>query len=138
MHGISPGFSLSTIPTEKKAKLPRKKGKISPEKKAKLLPEKIVPPPPRPFFSGIAQSAQGELNTALSPLFAHIKNAHLIHDDLIIAADSLEEHDECLEEVMKSIFDAGVTLNASKCLFGAKEIKFWGMIVDEHGVQPDP
>ena len=84
------------------------------------------------------KSAQGELNTALSPLFAHIKNAHLIHDDLIIAAKTMEEHNKALEEVMKAIFKAGITLNAPKCLFGAREIRFWGMIVNEHGVQPDP
>ena len=29
--------------------------------------------------------AQGELNNALQPVFAHIPEAHLIHDDLIIA-----------------------------------------------------
>ena len=28
--------------------------------------------------------AQGELNVALKPLFAHIHEAHLIHDDLIM------------------------------------------------------
>ena len=84
------------------------------------------------------KSAQGELNTALAPLFARIKNAHLIHDDLIIATKTLKEHIKCLQDVMKAISESGITLNAPKCLFGAKEIRFWGMIVNESGVQPDP
>ena len=36
--------------------------------------------------------AQGELNTALLPLFTNIPQAHLIHDDLIVAASSVEQH----------------------------------------------
>ena len=30
------------------------------------------------------KSSQGELNAAFLPLFSHIPNAHLIHDDLIL------------------------------------------------------
>ena len=43
--------------------------------------------------------AQGELNAALLPLFAHIPDVHLIHDDLVIATDTIEEHLAALEEV---------------------------------------
>ncbi|CAB4016211.1 Hypothetical predicted protein [Paramuricea clavata] len=34
--------------------------------------------------------AQGELNMALQPLFAHIPQAHLIHDDLIVATKPMQ------------------------------------------------
>ena len=34
--------------------------------------------------------AQGELNAALKPIFAHIPNVYLIHDDLIIAAKTFK------------------------------------------------
>ena len=82
--------------------------------------------------------AQGELNTALKPLFEHIPGAHLIHDDLILAASNMEEHNQILDAVMKSISNHGLTLQSIKCEFGKKEIKFWGMIINEHGVSPDP
>ncbi len=36
--------------------------------------------------------AQGELNMALQPLFAHIAQPHLIHDDLIVATETEAEH----------------------------------------------
>ena len=36
--------------------------------------------------------AQVELNTALKPIFSHITNVYRIHDDLIIATKSTEEH----------------------------------------------
>ena len=35
--------------------------------------------------------AQGELNIALRPIFAHIPKAHQIHDDLIVATETEEE-----------------------------------------------
>ena len=82
--------------------------------------------------------AQGELNMALRPIFDHISNVFLIHDDLIIAAKSRDEHNKALAAVMEAISNAGITFNPSKCVFGKKEIKFWGMIVSEEGVRPDP
>lgn len=82
--------------------------------------------------------AQGELNSVLSPLFAHIPYTHVIHDDVVIAAPSDYEHDKCLEQVMETIHKSGTTLNAAKCTFGTSEISFWGMIYSKDGMQPDP
>ena len=82
--------------------------------------------------------AQGELNTALRPKFAHIPHTHLIHDDLILAAPNTKEHNTSLEEIMKAIEDAGITLNPDKCIFGKSKIKFWGLIISEEGISADP
>ena len=82
--------------------------------------------------------AQGELNVALRPIFAHIKNAHLIHDDLIVAAKTEEEHTTAIEKVMEAVKEAGLTLNPAKCCFGQNEISFWGMIYGSNGIKPDP
>ena len=80
---------------------------------------------------------EAELNAALQPLFANIERVHLIHDDLIIAARSLEEHNKLLKKVMKIISDSGITLNAKKCVLGENEIKVCGLIVSAEGVHPD-
>ena len=82
--------------------------------------------------------SQGELNTALLPLFDHIKDTHLIHDDLIIAAKDDKSHNVALEQVMNAISLSGLTLNPEKCMFGVPEIKFWGLIIGKYGVKPDP
>ena len=84
------------------------------------------------------KSAQGELNAALLPLFRHIPDAHLIHDDLIVASKDITQHIIALDEVLTAVQQAGLTLNEEKCWFGMKEIKFWGMIINSKGVQPDP
>ena len=68
--------------------------------------------------------AQGELNVALKPIFTHIDNNNLIHDDLIIATRKISEHIEAICEVMEAISNAGLGLNPEKCKFGSKDIKF--------------
>ena len=82
--------------------------------------------------------AQGELNAALYPLFAHIKGVHLIHDDLVIAALNMKDHNEALKEVMQVIEEANLTLNPKKCVFGVDEIDFWGLKIGADGVKPNP
>lgn len=82
--------------------------------------------------------AQGELNMALQPLFAHIPHAHLIHDDLIVATETDAEHNIAIAAVMQAIATAGITLNPSKCTFGSSEIEFWGLRIGSTGVRPDP
>ena len=39
---------------------------------------------------------------------------------------------------MEAISDAGVTLNPSKCVIGAKEIEFRGMLISSNGIHPNP
>ena len=80
---------------------------------------------------------QSELNTALTPIFAHIPQAYLIHDDLI-GTRTMDEHENVLQLVMEAISKAGITLNPDKCEFGKEEITFWGMIIGSDGIRPYP
>ena len=71
-------------------------------------------------------------------LFANIPQAHLFHDDLIVATTTNAEHDQAIEAVMNVISSAGITLNPDKCTFGVPEIEFWGLRIGSDGVRPDP
>ena len=82
--------------------------------------------------------AQGELSVALKPVFTHIPQADLIHNDLIIATKTHKEHKEVVLQVMKAISNSALTLNPEKCSFSEKQIKFWGMLIDKDGIRPDP
>lgn len=82
--------------------------------------------------------ASGELNKALAPLFQDVEHAQIIHDDLIIATPSLEEHMEVLHRCLKIIEESGTTLNLEKCHFAKDEIPFWGMLINGEGLKPDP
>ena len=72
------------------------------------------------------------------PLFRNIPDAHLIHDDLIIASSDITNHLTALDDCLAAIQREGLTLNDEKCQFGMSEVKFWGMVINEGGVQPDP
>lgn len=79
--------------------------------------------------------AQGELNAALRPIFAHIHNLYVIHDDVIIVAKIMVEHNVALKATMDTISNA---LNGSKCSFGKTQISFRGMVISSEGILPDP
>ena len=61
--------------------------------------------------------ASGELTKALRPLFQHLKEVHVIHDDIIIATANEEEHKRILTLALKVIEESGMTLNINKCMF---------------------
>ena len=81
---------------------------------------------------------QGELNVVLQLIFTHIPEAHLIHDDLIAAAENHQKHDQAIQLVMEAIDRSGLPVNPQKCQFGKPKIKFWGMVISAEGVQPYP
>ena len=84
------------------------------------------------------KSASGELNKALQPLFTSIMQAHIIHDDLIIAGKSNNEHNKALDDTLKIIKQSGLMLHPDKCIFAASDIPFWGMRITADGIMPDP
>ena len=58
-------------------------------------------------------------------------------DDIIIYSRTEEEHIEHLEETLKRLKNAGISLNKKKCKFFKKEICMLGNIVTEGIVKPD-
>ena len=81
--------------------------------------------------------ASGELNKALRPLFTSMPNAHVIHDDIVIAAPDEATHDEALDRTLAILSANGLTLNTEKCIFKETSIPFWGMKISKDGVEPD-
>jgi hypothetical protein len=77
--------------------------------------------------------SQGELNAALFPVLAHIPNAHLIHDDLIVAARTVEDHGRSVDLCIQAISDAGMTLNAKMCQYDAIELALYSKFCPEVG-----
>ena len=56
-------------------------------------------------------------------------------DDVLVHGKTQQEHDQRLRERLQV---AGVTLNAEKCQFSKKSVKFLGHAVDHTGICPDP
>ena len=82
--------------------------------------------------------ASGELTKALRPLFDGISGVHVIHDDVILATATEAEHEIVVNTVLSKIQESGMTLNLQKCKFFAPEIPFWGVLLNKHGMRPDP
>ena len=82
--------------------------------------------------------ATGELAEALRPVFSGHADAHIIHDDVIIGGRTKEEHDINLYSACQTILEAGMTLNIKKCIIGKTEIPWWGLVITNKGIKPDP
>ncbi|GBM86638.1 Transposon Ty3-G Gag-Pol polyprotein [Araneus ventricosus] len=59
-------------------------------------------------------------------------------DEFVVYGETEKEHDERLYQVLQRLQDSGWTLNAEKCQFRKKSIKFLGHIISADGICPDP
>ena len=59
-------------------------------------------------------------------------------DDVVIATPTLEDHIDRLDEVFGCMKRAGLKCKPSKCEILRDSIKYLGIMVDRHGVRPDP
>jgi hypothetical protein len=57
-------------------------------------------------------------------------------DDIIIYADTVEEHDRRLDKVLLTLKENGLTLNAEKCVYRMNELQFMGFLLSEKGIGP--
>ena len=76
--------------------------------------------------------ALGEFTAAVEPQLRDIAELAMIHDDSIVAGCDQIDHDHGVRAA-----GLGLTLNESKCVFGASEVPFWGFIVSRDSIKPD-
>ena len=67
-----------------------------------------------------------------------IPNVLVLMDDILVHGDTQASHDAALEEVLKRLSKANVTLNRKKCQFSVRSVKYLGHLVSGSGIQPDP
>lgn len=59
-------------------------------------------------------------------------------DDILIASSSPREHLEHIKVILQRLSDNGLSINLSKCVFAAQEVKFLGHTVSKGGITPLP
>lgn len=59
-------------------------------------------------------------------------------DDIIIVTPDFESHVKVIGEVLDKLHKAGLTVNAEKCEFGKKELRYLGYLVTKEGLHTDP
>jgi hypothetical protein len=65
------------------------------------------------------------------------KSALVYIDDVIVYSQDFESHRRHLKEVLDRLFQAGLRLKRSKCLFGHESVRFLGHVVSAAGVSTD-
>ena len=70
--------------------------------------------------------------------FEGIDGIHIVADDIIIAADDLEEHNTILHKVLQRVSDRNIKLNFDKFQFCVNAVKYLGTIISHEGMKPDP
>ncbi|CAC5372486.1 Retrovirus-related Pol polyprotein from transposon 297,Retrovirus-related Pol polyprotein from transposon 17.6 [Mytilus coruscus] len=65
------------------------------------------------------------------------KIALIYIDDILVFSKNFDDHLHHLKLVFQKLKQAKLTLQPSKCHFAAKEVKYLGHIISEHGIQVD-
>jgi Reverse transcriptase (RNA-dependent DNA polymerase) len=58
-------------------------------------------------------------------------------DDILIFTEKEEGHEEIVKEVSWKLKENDLFLKVEKCIFGASEIKFLGLIISPDGIKMD-
>ena len=56
-------------------------------------------------------------------------------DDLIVCAETWDQHKALLAEMFQSLINVGLTLKPSKAKFGPAEVKYLGYVISPHGIK---
>ena len=83
-------------------------------------------------------SAQEVFQKTMDMAFEGINGCKSIIDDMLVWGSSKEEHYHNLRKVLECTREVGIKWNAEKCVFGATEVSYFGHVLSDKGVQPDP
>ena len=84
------------------------------------------------------KSASEIFHRELSRLFEREEGVVNIHDDIIVYSKTPAEHVDKVERVLDMCKQNGIKLNPDKVVIGAPEVKFFGELLTDQGVKPDP
>jgi len=56
-------------------------------------------------------------------------------DNIIVATDTKEEHDELVEEILKRLEENNLFVKLKKCQWKVKEVEFLGMVIGPQRVE---
>jgi len=92
---------------------------------------------PMVMFFGLTNSLamfQTMMNDLLRDLVVEEKVAVFI-DDVMIAMETKEGHDEIVEELLRRLEENNLFVKLKKCMWKVREVGFLGVIIGEDGVR---
>ena len=72
----------------------------------------------------------------ISQIFKQENLIQNICDDILIGGRNKEEHDRNLRACLEILRENNLTVNPNKCVFGEKEVTFYGHTISESGIRP--
>lgn len=81
-------------------------------------------------------SAPGIFQRAMENLLRDITGVFCYLDDVLICADSEEEHYRLLVQVLSKLPSAGLKLLLDKCTFSVPQVTYLGYLIDKNGIHP--
>ena len=94
---------------------------------------------PTVIFFGLTNSPvmfQAMMNDLLRDLVVEEKVAVFI-DDVMVATETEEGHDEIVEEVLRRLEENDLFVKPEKCIWKVREVGFLGVIIGENGVRTE-
>lgn len=73
----------------------------------------------------------------LNKYFDDIENVEIYFDDILISADTKEEHDKILNQVIERTRKYNIRFNSEKMHYAKNEVKFLGYVFNEFGMKAD-
>ena len=74
----------------------------------------------------------------LDEAFERLPGVTGIVDDILVYGQTKDEHDSNLRHVLQRAQTCGVKFNPDKCVIGVTQVSYFGHILSETGVKPDP
>ena len=74
----------------------------------------------------------------VNEIFEGLSGIKAIVDDILIFGRTPKEHDENLQNALKHAHEKGIKFNPDKCITGVSEVPFFGHMITEKGLKPDP
>ena len=69
--------------------------------------------------------------------FEGISGIHIVADDIIIAASTVQEHDSILRQILERAKEHHACFNFDKLQLRVPEVKYLGTIITVNGMKPD-
>ena len=84
------------------------------------------------------KSAQDEFQRRIDEVYEGINGVDSIVDDIIVYGETKQEHDQNVHSMLQRSREKGVRLNPEKVTFCVQEVGYFGHVLSEDGMKPDP
>jgi hypothetical protein len=81
-------------------------------------------------------SSPGIFQRVMDNIVQGLEGVRVRVDDILVAGNTVHEHNTRVREVFKRLQEAGMKLKKSKCIFMGKEVIYLGHKISESGVEP--